>query len=82
MVRIPAWLLLTGTRHAITKKETDVAVVTAVYNKYKKCKKDKAFRASIDALSNLILRRAYPRQDHQFSKVYEISGLSIDHMPN
>jgi hypothetical protein len=45
----PAWLLLSGTEHAITETE-DVDVVKAVYNKYKKCKKQDAFRASIDAL--------------------------------
>jgi hypothetical protein len=45
----PAWLLLSGTEHAITETE-DIDVVKAVYNKYKKCKKQDAFRASIDAL--------------------------------
>ena len=50
MSSVPAWIFLPPTsKHALMKEE-DVALATAVYNKYKKCKKGQGIKAAIDAL--------------------------------
>jgi hypothetical protein len=80
----PAWLLLPGTEHAVTATE-DIDVVKAVYNKYKKCKKADAFRASIDALFYVNTYKArnpstyFANMKHikeQFNKVHQCSSFS------